>query len=166
MTGAMLANYRLATANPTRPAGAADLLTRVDALLREGRPREALALLPAAGPPRLRNARGVCMLRLGRPREAVEVLRDLVFNPDGFGIRPDAEPVFQANYATALLLDGNPDGFFGILGGIPERTHPAVARLDDAIRRWKAGMTFWQRVGSALGVGGPRFTLNFPPGEL
>ena len=62
--------------------------------------------------------------------------------------------MFQANYATALLLDGNTDGFFGILGGIRERTHPAVARLDDAIRRWKAGMTFWQRVASALGVGG------------
>ena len=29
----------------------------------------------------------------------------------GFAIRPDAAPVFQANYAIALLLDGNAEGF-------------------------------------------------------
>ena len=69
------------------------------------------------------------------------------------------------NYATALLLDGNAGGFWSTLGGIRDRTHPAVARLDDAIGR-KAGMTFWQRVASALGAGGPRFALDFPPGEL
>ena len=74
--------------------------------------------------------------------------------------------MFQANYATALLLDGNAEGFWGILGGIGDRSHPAVARPDEAVRRWKAGMTFWQRVGSALGVGGPRLTLDFPPGDL
>ena len=40
------------------------------------------------------------------------------------------------------------------------------ARLDDAVRRWKAGMTFGQRVASALGIGGPRFALDSPPGTL
>jgi hypothetical protein len=138
----------------------------VDRLLREGRPQEALSLLTATNGPWVRNARGVCLLRLGRSSQAIDALRDLVFKPDGFGVRPDADPVFQANYATALLLDWNTDGFFGIICGIRERTHPAVTRLDDAIRRWKAGMSFWQRVGSVLGVGGPRFSLDFPPGEL
>jgi hypothetical protein len=61
--------------------------------------------------------------------------------------------VFQANYATALL-DGNADGFWSIFGGIGDQGHPAVARLDDAVRRWKAGMTFGQRVASAVGIGG------------
>jgi hypothetical protein len=155
-----------ATRNPAWPPGAADLLDRVDALLREGRPRAALDLVSGAASPWLRNARGVCLMRLGRPHEAVEVLRDLVFEPAGFAVRADAHPAFQANYATALLLDGNADGFWGILGGIRDRDHPAVARLDDAVRRWKAGMTFRQRVASALGIGGSRFALDMPPGEL
>ncbi len=148
------------------PAADADLLTRVDAHLRDGRPGEALALLPVGGSPWLRNARGVCLLRLGRAGHAIDALRDLVLHPSGFGVRADADPTFQANYAVALLLDGNTDGFFGVLGGIPERTHPAVARLDGAVRRWKAGMTVWQRVASAFGVGGPRPALDFPPGDL
>ena len=67
-------------------------------------------------------------------------------------------------FDVALLLDGNPDGFWSILGGIRDRAHPGVARLDDAVRRWKAGMTAWQRFLSLFG-GGPRFTLDFPPGE-
>jgi hypothetical protein len=157
---------RFAVRNPAWPADAATLLTRVDVLLQKGRPREALALLPEAGPPWAHNARAVCLLRVGRPREAIEVLRDLVFDSTGFAIRPDADPLFQANYATALLLDGNTDGFWSILGGIRDRAHPAVARLDDAVRRWKAGMTLRRRVASAFGCGGPRFALDFPPGDL
>jgi hypothetical protein len=105
-------------------------------------------------------------MRRGRPGEASEALRDLVFDHTGFATRPDADPAFLANFATALLLDGNPDGFWSILGRVDDRSHPAVARIDDAVRRWKAGMTLGQRVASALGVGGPRFALDFPPGEL
>jgi hypothetical protein len=166
VTDITLTNHRPATRNPAWPAVAADLLARVDALLRDGRPREALAALPPNDSPWLRNARGVCLLRLGCPGEAIEVLRDLVFQPAGFAVRSDADPVFLANYATALLLDGNTDGFWSILGGTADRSHPAVARLDEAVARWKAGMTFWQRVASALGVGGPRFTLDLSPGVL
>ena len=76
------------------------------------------------------------------------------------------DPAARKGECAALLLDGNSDGFLGVLGGIGDRTHPAVARLDDAVRRWKAGMTVWQRVASAFGVGGPRPALDFPPGDL
>jgi hypothetical protein len=150
VTNLSLKTDRAAIRTPAWPPEAADLLARVDRFLGDDRPEQALGVLPATNAPWARNARAVCLLRLGRAGQAIDALRDLVFNPSGFGVRPDAEPVFQANYATALLLDGNTDGFFSILGGIRDRTHPAVARLDDAIRRWKAGMTFWQRVGSAL----------------
>jgi hypothetical protein len=166
MTDMLSTTDRPAAVNPAWPPDDADLLERVDRLLQEDRPQEALSLLPDSYAPWIRNARGVCLLRLGRQRQAIETLRDLVFNPDGFGIRHDADPVFQANYATALLLDGNTDGFFSILAGIRERSHPAVVRLKDAIRRWRAGMTFGQRVRSVLGIGGPPFALDFPPGEL
>jgi hypothetical protein len=138
----------------------------VDQLLGDDRPEQALGLLPATSAPWVRNARGVCLLRLGRPGRAIDALRDLVFDPPGFALRADADPVFQANYATALLLDGNADGFFSVLGAIRDRNHPAVARLDAAVRRWKVGMTFWQRVGSVLGVGGPPLTLASPPGYV
>ena len=166
MTHATLTDARPAARNEAWPAGEVDLLTRVEALLAEGRPGEALALLPPTDSPWLRNARGVCLLRLGRPGEAIEALRDLVFDKTGFAVRRDADPTFQANYATALLLDGNAEGFWSILGSIDDRGHPAVARLDEAVRRWKAGMTFGQRVTSALGIGGPRFALDSPPGAL
>ena len=89
-----------------------------------------------------------------------------MFGLGGFAFRPDADPLFQANYATALLLDGNTEGVWGVFGGIGDRSHPAVARLDEAVRRWKAGMTFWERVAAARGVGGPRFAIDFPPGHL
>jgi hypothetical protein len=155
-----------AARNPSWPPEVVELLARVDRLLRNDRPQEALGLLAGADTPWTRNARGVCLLRLGRTSQAINALRDLVFCPSGFAIRPDAETLFQANYATALLLDGHTDGFHSILAGIRDRAHPAVARLDDAIRRWKAGMSVWQRIGSILGTGGPRLTLDFPPGSL
>ena len=166
MTVLMPVNARSAGGNSAWPAETADLLTRVDALLREGQAREALDLSAGGSSPWARNARGVCLLRLGRIGEAITVLRDLVFVPNGFAVRDDAHPVFQANYAVALLLDGNADSFWTILRGIPDRNHPAGSRLDGAVRRWKAGMTFWQRIASALGIGGPSFGLDFPPGVL
>jgi hypothetical protein len=162
----VMADARIEDRNQAWPVDAAGLLARVDALLRENRPREAHDLLPDSNSPWVRNARGVCLLRLGRPGEAIGVLRDLVFDPGGFAVRADAHPVIQANYAVALLLDGNADSFWSIFDGIPDRSHPAVARLDDAVRRWKAGMTFGQRIASALGIGGPRFALDFPPGDV
>jgi hypothetical protein len=166
MTDVSLTTDRPATRNPVWPPGESDRLSRVEELLRDNRPQEALRLLGSADTPWARNARGVCLMRLGRTSQAVETLRNLVFDPGGYGIRPDAHPTYQANYATALLLDGYTDGFWSFLGGIEGRSHPAVARLDDAVRRWKAGMTFWQRVASAVGLGGPRFALDFPPGDL
>jgi hypothetical protein len=140
----------------------------VATLLAAGQPAQALAAVEGSGlrSPWTDNARGVCLLRLGRPAAAVEVLRNLVFDRSGFAVRADAHPAHQANYATALLLDGNTDGFFGILSGIRDRTHPAVARLDDAVRRWKAGMTWGQWVRSFVGSPARPLTLDFPPGEI
>lgn len=77
MTDITLTNGRPAARTAARAAETPDLLSRVDRLLREGHPREALALLPATDAPALKNARGVCLLRLGRHSEAVETLRDL-----------------------------------------------------------------------------------------
>lgn len=144
------------------------LLIQMAKHLAEGHVGQALAIAEHANirSPWVDNARGVCHMRLGRTSKAVDILRGLVFDPSGFGIRHDVHPVHQANYATALLLNGNSDGFFGMLSGIADRKHPAVARLDDAIRRWKAGMTWGQWLKSFLGSPAKPFTLDFPPGDL
>jgi hypothetical protein len=47
-----------------------------------------------------------------------------------------------------------------------DRSHPAVARLDDVERRGKQRTTFWQHIGSSLGIGGPPLILDFPTGHL
>ena len=162
----ILPTVRSTYVNPAWPPGEIELLSQIARYLGAGAIESALAVLPESRSPWVRNARGVCLLRLGRPAQAVEVLRDLVFNPRGLSVRPNVQPVFAANYATALLLDGNIDGFHGILNGIRDRGHPAVARLDDAVWRWKTSMTVWERLASVFGVGGPRLTLDFPPGDM
>lgn len=156
-----------AAGQPLRP-DEASVLARVERHLAGGRPEEALAAAEGAGPGSawVDNARAVCYLRLGRPGRAVEILRGLVFHPTGLSVRPDAHPVHQANYATALLLDGNADGFFGVLAGIGDRTHPAVRGLDEAVRAWEAGRTWGERVRSLLGVAGRPVALVAPPGHL
>lgn len=151
-----------------RPPEVTDVLDRVGRLLADGQAGAALASVEAAGvrSPWIENARGVCLLRLGRAAAAVEALRGLVFDPNGFAVRADAHPVHQANFATALLLDGNADGFFSILGGIRDRDDPAVARLDAAVRAWRAKRPWGGWLLSVFGLAGPPLALDFPPGAL
>ncbi|QEL19585.1 tetratricopeptide repeat protein [Limnoglobus roseus] len=143
-----------------------DLLARVSVCLDRGKPDEALSLLAGPGTPWIQNARAVCQMRTGRPAEAAGILRRLVFEPSGLAMKQEVPAVFQANYATALLLEGNTDGFFSVFHAIRERGDPAVARIDAALRRWKRSMNAWQRIGSFFGTGGPSFTIDFTPGDL
>lgn len=153
--------------NDAWPPESADLLARIDHLLRDGRADQALdAATGVPGSPWVENARAVCLLRLGQPARAAEVLRGLVFDPSGLTVRTDADPAFLANYATALLLTGNTDGFHGMLNAVRDRGHPAVVRLTDAVRRWKAAMTWGEWVRSLLGAPARPLTLDFPPGDL
>jgi hypothetical protein len=153
------------TTNPAWPSADLELLSRVDQFLQAGKTSEALALVPGSGSEWVRNARAVCLLRAGRASQAIDALRELVFGPSSLVPRPDADPVFLANFAVALLLDGNPEGFHGILADIRNGTHPSVVKLKDAVRRWRAGMSYWQRARFFLG-GGPPLKLDFPPGDL
>jgi hypothetical protein len=154
--------------NEKWPPEAADLLARVDRLQMAGSPQDALVALngSAVVSPWVENARGVCLLRLGRARQAVDVLRGLVFDTTRMGFRPDADPVFEANYATSLLLAGNADSFEGILGGIRDRRHPAVVKLADAVRRWRASFTWGEWLRACFGGAARPLVLDFPPGDL
>ncbi|HVL13192.1 MAG TPA: hypothetical protein VM529_11550 [Gemmata sp.] len=156
------------TSSANLPPEVASVLDGVSRLLADGQAGQALASVEAVAlrSPWVDNARAVCFLRLGRPAAAVEALRRVVFDSTGFAVRSDAHPVHQANYAAALLLDGNTDGFFAILADIRDRGHPAVSRLDDAVRRWKAGMSWGRWVVALVWSSGRPPSLDYPPGEI
>jgi hypothetical protein len=143
------------------------VLARVAELLEDGNPSAALAAASADGRSAwLDNAQAVCLLRLGKPDRAAELLRRWVFDPSGLTVRADAHPLFEANYATALLMGGNPDGFHGILGGIRDRSHPAVVRLLASVRRWKSSLGWGEWAGSFFGGRVRPLILDTPPGAL
>lgn len=145
------------------PANDTPALSNAENLLRAGKPFEALASLPPKGSDWVVNARGVCLLRLGRVFEAVETLKPLVYAPNSITPLRDAHPLFRANFATALLLDGNAEGFDGALGDIRDDSHPYVSRLRAAVRRARGPL--WMRV-LFLGLAGKSIALDFPPGAV
>lgn len=145
----------------------ASVLARVAELLEDGDPTAALAAASAHGRSAwLDNALAVCLLRLGKPDRAADLLRGWVLDPPGLTVRADAHPLFEANYATALLLSGNPDGFHGILGGIRDRSHPAVVHLLACVRRWKSSIGWGEWLGSFFGGRVRPLILDTPPGAL
>jgi hypothetical protein len=146
-----------------------DLLGKVDRLLREGQPGEALDLIARSGvkSPWATSALGVCQLRLGNAKVALDVFRGLALAAGGLSLRRDVPTVFKTNYATALLLLGNLAGGQSALHDAGDDLHPAVVKLREAIRRWAKGLTFWQRLNWWMG-GEPAhpFALDYPPGDL
>jgi hypothetical protein len=130
-------------------------LERAEALLRAGQPKKALDLLARSGPssPRLTNALGVCLLRLGEAGRAADVFRGLVLVPGTVCLRQDAPPEHKSNYAAALLAAGNVAGGLRALDEVGDEDRPAVRRLRAAVRRWREGLSFWQRVRWCLGDG-------------
>jgi hypothetical protein len=118
---------------------------------------------------RLRNLRAVCLLRLGRYDSAIRVLRDLVLKPGCTWMRPDVPMAYKVNFATALLLGGHPGGCAEMLAELRQPTHPSVLRLQAAIDRWVASLSFWQKLNWRIYGDGPAnrpVTIDFLPGEL
>jgi hypothetical protein len=157
---------------PTAETGRSELselLDHIGRLLQEGKPKKALDVLTrsSADSREAVNARGVCLLRLGEVRRAIELFRGLVLAPGGLVLRPDVPTTFKTNFATALLMDGNIAGCTSVLSDVREEEHPAVRKLRAAIRRWKEGMSFWEKVSWHLGSAPDRAVeLGFDPGEL
>ena len=157
------------TAANARPPETAALLQKVEQVLQAEGPEKAFELLARSkdNSPWVTNARGVCLLRLGEAARAVDLFRGLVLGAGGLCLRQDVPTVFKTNFATALLLTGNLAGFLSALGDTHDKEHPAVQRLGAALGRWRAGLSFWEKVRWYLGgeVGRP-VTLDFPPGDL
>jgi hypothetical protein len=109
----------------------------------------------------------VCLLRLGEAGRAVDVFRGLVLIPGTVCVRPDAAPEHKSNFAAALLAAGNLAGGLRALDEVGDEGRPAVRRLRDAVRRWREGLSFWERLRWRLGGGPPSpVALDGDLGEL
>lgn len=133
------------------------VMARVRSLLLEEKPAEARTLLAAntTRSPEETNALGVCLLRLGKYADAVQLYRGLVLPGGGVVTTADIPVVWRLNFATALLGDGNLDGFLTALHGIQEHDHPEATRLFDSYHQWKQSLSFGQKLCWRLGISQP-----------
>lgn len=137
-------------------------------LLNSGKPDQALQYIERNGQnnqPML-NARGVCLMRLGRVEAAVEALRDLTFH--GLVCIPsDTPPLYQANYATALLMKGYTQEALEIMTSLAPNQHPYIAALHQTIAEWKKNLNIFLRFCCMVKLyPSKRITLKYPPGDL
>lgn len=151
--------------HPSEPAG---LREQIEKLLQVGQPKKALDVLARSKlhSPWSTNAIAVCLLRLGQTDRAIELFRNLMLSGSLF-LRSDVPTAWKGNFATALLMDNNLFGCIGLLEDIQDEHHPSVQRLRGALRRWRSGLSLWEKIQWFLG-GQParRVELDFPPGEL
>ena len=143
-------------------------IDQVRSLLNEGRAQDALDLIHNSAQTTLEieNAKGVCLLRLGRTGEAVSVLRNLAFQGH-ICIPSDTPVVIRANFATAMLMAGHTDGAIAAIDHLSDKQHPAVGRIHTAIRRWKAGLTWPEKLCTYIGKpAGKAVVVDWVPGDL
>ena len=157
-----------APAVATQPANSA--LSRALRQIADGKYRKALDLLRSAGSDlQVQNAIGVCLLRLDRIEDANLLFRKLVLAPGCTWMRPNVPTIYKTNFATALLMSGQPSGCEEILADLGDPSHPSVQRLSKAIDQWVNSLTFWQKLNWWVGRIEPKTChvhLDFVPGEL
>lgn len=151
-----------------KPPEVVALFAKVDALLKEGSPEKALALVGRAKieSPWLKHAVGVCQLRMGHTQAAVELFRGMVVSGH-LEFRHDVPTVWKTNFATALLVTNNLSGCLNALAEVKDQNHPGVVKLRAAIDQWKKGLTLWQKFLWYTGSEpSSPVELGFPPGDL
>lgn len=114
----------------------------------------------------MKNARGVCLMRQGKIEPAIKLLRDLNFQGQ-ICIPSDTPPLYQANYATALLMKGYNQEAMEILAALKPKQHPYVAAMRETIAEWKRELNVFQQISCLLRLY-PRkqVSLKYPPGSL
>jgi hypothetical protein len=145
-----------------------NVLGKVKRLLDEQCSEKALEIITRSrlSSPWISNATGVCALRLGNAKQASGIFQGLVGHL-GMMLKPDAPLVFKTNFATALLASNNMAGCLSVLHEIGKEENPTVQRLRAAIREWKQGLSFWQKLKWYTGDFPEKpVVLGFPLGEL
>lgn len=114
------------------------------------------------------NAKGVCLMRLGRSREAVALYRSLLVTPDCTSVRADCPAYLKLNYATALLLAGQPGACLDVLQQAGDRWTIARA-LRGAVERWETTLPFSQKLDwwiNHVAPPGTTVATDFTPGDF
>jgi len=144
------------------------VLDRVRELLEQDRPQDALDLIEHVGQnsPAMKNAHGVCLLRLGRIEDALSVLREIAFQGH-ICIPSDTPAVYQANFATAMLMVNHKDGAIDLIKELDAKHCPEVAELKAAIDRWEKNMPLVRRLLFNIGIyPSAPMPIDFVPGDL
>lgn len=154
--------------NHVADSSSAERLTIVKQLLDQDKPHEARKLLTGARSPAETNALGVCLLRLGKHQEAIQLFRGLVLPNGGVLTSNDVPASYRLNFASALLADGNYDGFLSLLNGVEPYDHAEVKRLRDTHAQWLQTISFGRKLLWQLGILEPSSwpTLPVPAGTL
>ena len=149
------------------PLDISAVLHSVDALLKTKQYSQAVAVLQAArsNSPEIRNAEGVCRMRMGEHERAVQIFRGLVVY--GVNLRTDVPLAFKTNFACALLAAGNLEGCESTLSDIKRQneTNDMVVYLRESIQRWRATLSFGDKLKMLVGVRKP-VPLHFELGEI
>ncbi len=145
------------------------VINRAKDLLDAGHSENAMKVLTDSGmaSPAVENARGICLLRLGRLGAAMNIFRDLVFPNGAFSIPDDMPTVLRVNYVTSLLLMNNMSVGMQLLREIPDKRHPLVLQLKNAVRDWKKSLPWWRRILLPIGLYPDKsFRPDFVPGAI
>lgn len=145
-----------------------DMVLHVRQLLQSGQPEIALQFLEKTGiqAPDMRNALGVCLLRLGKVEKALNVLQELVFQKF-LSIPKGTPPLYQANYATVLLLKNYNQMAIEIINGLEPAEHPYIAQLHATVAQWKKQLPVFHKFRCMLGLYPDKpVLLSMQPGDL
>lgn len=145
-----------------------DRLSAVKQLLDQNKPDQAGKLLAGTRTPAETNALGVCLLRLGKHQEAIQLFRGLVLPGGGVVTSRDVPAAYRLNFASALLADGNYDGFISFLNDVPPADHSEAKRLHEAHADWLQSINMGRKLLWRLGFLDPSSwpALPTPAGTL
>ena len=154
--------------NTVADVSSAERLSVVKQLLEQGKPDEARMLLSGSRTPAETNALGVCLLRLGKTQEAIQLFRSLVLPGGGVVTSMDVPASYRLNFASALLADGNYDGFLSFINGVPATDYVEAKRLHDVNDQWLQSVSFGRKLLWRLGLMQPASwpTLPTPVGTV
>lgn len=148
--------------NTVADVSSAERLSVVKQLLDQDKPDEARKLLSGSRSPEETNALGVCLLRLGKAQEAIQLFRNLVLPGGGVVTSMEVPACYRLNFASALLADGNYEGFHSFLMDVPPADHAEAKRLHDAHTQWLQSISLGRKVLWRLGLVQPA-TWPTPP---
>lgn len=92
----------------------------------------------------MQNATAVCQIRLGKAQKAVDIYRHLIVS--GIEFLPDTPPVYKINFALALLLAKNYEGFSRTLASVDTKEHAGKSELLFIVKAWRSKFNFMQSI--------------------